>query len=117
MAVHPLLSVIRRRQIATLRPSGAKSAATGGKVESAVGGDGVPVYRFACPHCQGFMEVEHKQINCQIFRHGWFKSNGQQIPPHHPKAECDTLVQNGLINGCGKPFKFDGTNVVICDYI
>ena len=45
------------------------------------------------------------------------KKTGQPIDPHTPKAECDRLFREGLIHGCGKPFKFDGVNLTICDYI
>lgn len=39
------------------------------------------------------------------------------ISPHAPKAECDRLVAAGLIYGCGKPFRFDGTTATVCDYV
>lgn len=73
-----------------------------------------------CPHCQE--QILISEINCQIFRHGAYKANGEQIPPHTPKEECDRLAQGGLIFGCGKPFRIvkDEQNknvVVICDYI
>ena len=58
-----------------------------------------------------------KEINCTIFRHGTFKANNKQMDPHTPKAECDRLAREGLIYGCGKPFKFDGNVLVQCDYI
>ena len=29
----------------------------------------------------------------------------------------DTAKKNNLIWGCGKPLRFDGENVMICDYI
>jgi hypothetical protein len=32
------------------------------------------------------------------------KSNYQQINPHSTKEECDILLNNGLIYGCGKTF-------------
>lgn len=74
----------------------------------------------ACPHCAAFIAIS--QINCQIFRHGSYIANGEQIHPHTPKEECDRLAAGGLIYGCGKPFRIvkDGDNqnvVVICGYI
>lgn len=48
---------------------------------------------------------------------------GQQIPPHASKRTCDELVAQGLIWGCGKPFKLiRGASgrvetAKICDYI
>jgi len=67
-----------------------------------------------CPHCNEPIIIE--EINCGIFRHAILK-NGQQIDPHSPKIICDDLVKKNLIIGCGKPFKFDGYNLEICDYI
>jgi hypothetical protein len=72
-----------------------------------------------CPHCQQLIHVE--QINCSIFRCGVEKQTGQQIPPHLPKPECDRIVAEGHIYGCGKPFRVEknenGLEAIICDYI
>lgn len=79
-----------------------------------------------CPHCSIFIEII--ELNCKIFRCGIFKKNGQQIHPHLSKFECETLVENNLIYGCGKPFRLipneninEGNNCpyisIICDYI
>ena len=72
-----------------------------------------------CPHCNEFIIIE--KLNCGIFRHGIFKENGQQIPPHSSKEHCDNYINNGVIYGCGKPFKIilknDIYTVEICDYI
>jgi hypothetical protein len=50
-----------------------------------------------------------------------YKANGEQLPPHFPRAECDRVVAEDLIYGCGKPFRIetvDGQQVaVVCDYI
>jgi hypothetical protein len=49
------------------------------------------------------------------------KSSGQQVSPHAPKTECDYLYENGLIYGCGKPFRIVSESgeykVEVCDYI
>jgi hypothetical protein len=69
-----------------------------------------------CPHCNNYVEI--LELNCKIFRHGTYKSNNQQIPPHASKDECDNLIQQKLIYGCGKPFMINQEMVaVICDYI
>jgi len=68
-----------------------------------------------CPHCQGPIIIE--AINCGIFRHGIYRANGQQIPPHTPKVKCEQLIQQNLIWGCGKPFRYDGKTISKCDYI
>jgi hypothetical protein len=74
-----------------------------------------------CPHCQNQIQIFRNEINCAIFRHGILKSNGVQIGPHTSKVECDTLVLNNLIYGCGRPFRLVSNNNVytaeICDYI
>lgn len=72
------------------------------------------VYVFNCPHCDMFVQVEKNQVNCHIFRHAYLVnklSNGQiqllgQIGPHTPKAQCDQLIKEERIVGCGRPFKF-----------
>ena len=68
---------------------------------------------FNCPHCQEYVFIE--EINCGIFRHGFYKTTLMQIPPHLPKVECDQLA--GLIYGCGKPFKIENSKIEECDYI
>ena len=69
-----------------------------------------------CPHCGGLVHI--LQVNCTIFRHGQFKQTGQQINPHTPKVECERLVNNGLIYGCGRPFKYTGQGLAtVCDYL
>ena len=74
-----------------------------------------------CPHCQFPIQIMSNEINCAIFRHGIFKNNGQQMDPHTPKELCDKYAEEGLIYGCGKPFKLnllDGTIIAsVCDYI
>jgi hypothetical protein len=76
-------------------------------------------YVFNCPHCQMLVQVPRDGLNCQIFRHGVLKSNPDvQVPPHASQAECEQLVANGLIYGCGKPFIYRGGDTAeICGYI
>lgn len=73
----------------------------------------------SCPHCSIMIEV--LELNCKIFRCGIYKSTGEQINPHLSKIECDNLVKNDEIYGCGKPFQIvDNTPPFIvkkCDYI
>ena len=72
-----------------------------------------------CPHCNEFIIIE--QINCGIFRHGTLKSNNTQINPHASKEECQYYIKNGLIYGCGMPFRIikegDKFIIEICEYI
>ena len=76
-----------------------------------------------CPHCEGHIFILISEINCNVFRHGIYKHNLQQIDQHSPKYICDKLVNDELILGCGKPFslvfnKVDDTyKTIICDYI
>ena len=72
-----------------------------------------------CPHCND--QVLIQELNCRIFRHAIYKTNLSQICPHSPKDICDSLLQNGEIYGCGKPFMVVEMNqsyvAVVCDYI
>jgi len=76
-----------------------------------------------CPHCNDPIIIE--KFNCCIFRHGILKDTGKQMDPHTVKEECDRLAKEGLIYGCGKPFKviIDLTEenekyiIEICEYI
>ena len=68
-----------------------------------------------CPHCNGSVEIE--QLNCKIFRHGYFKNIDSQVNPHLDKEGCDELVRLGLIWGCGKPFKIVNNVAIKCGYI
>lgn len=72
---------------------------------------------FDCPHCDEGVIVKKNQVNCTIFRHGVFKNNYKQMGPHTKKEMCDYYFENGLIYGCGKPFKIVRDKAVICGYI
>jgi len=67
-----------------------------------------------CPHCGGFIEI--LQLNCGIFRHGIFKANGQQIPPHAPKEAIEAWLAAGALRGCGQPFRVVHGKAILCDY-
>jgi hypothetical protein len=74
----------------------------------------------SCPHCQSPILIE--QLNCKIFRHGIFITNGQQMNPHETKEVCEYFVANKMIYGCGKPFRIiSATNgslvAIVCGYI
>lgn len=70
-----------------------------------------------CPHCENDIFIMRSEINCAIFRHAVLKSNNQQINPHAPKEECEYLINNNMIYGCGKPFRIVNDKAIICDYI
>ena len=74
-----------------------------------------------CPHCKILVYLPVKDFNCKIYRHGVYKDNMKQIDPHMKKEECDRLAEEGLIYGCGKPFKIvhKGESCVLekCGYI
>lgn len=76
----------------------------------------------SCPHCNNLVLIYKNEINCAIFRHGIMKADLKQIDPHLCKANCDKLASEGLIYGCGKPFKLETKNqieynAIKCDYI
>jgi len=75
---------------------------------------------FECPQCELQIQVQIDQVNCQIFRHAVYKNSFQQVNPHLPKSECDKLIEQDLVIGCCKPFKFYKSNppyVETCEYI
>jgi hypothetical protein len=85
-------------------------------------------YIFECPHCELLVEVPQDQVNCHIFRHGYFytKVNNHiiltnQMNPHTSKEECDRLKKENRIIGCGNPFRLtqkEGQYIVeVCGYI
>ena len=74
-----------------------------------------------CPSCNATILIDKSEINCKIFRHGVMKESGKQIDPHLSKDNCDKLVKDNRIYGCGKPFKleFNGFEwqAMHCEYI
>ncbi len=70
---------------------------------------------YECPWCQGMIEII--ELNCKIFRHGYYKKENIQINPHLKKDECEDLIKQDLIYGCGKPFCILNGNIEKCDYI
>ncbi len=74
---------------------------------------------FFCPHCDMLIQVLNSETNCLIFRHGIIIENQQQMNPHTPENECDILVKEKKIFGCGRPFKIinNKTNVEKCGYL
>lgn len=75
-----------------------------------------------CPHCNNLILIYKNEINCSIFRHGVMKADLKQMDPHLSKSECDRLAKEGLIIGCGKPFKLvidkdEEYFAIKCDYI
>jgi len=71
----------------------------------------------SCPYCHLSIQIFKADFKCRIFRHGAFKQNGLQIPPHLEKKECDRLYAAGEIYGCGKPFLLKNNAAEACDYI
>ena len=75
-------------------------------------------YLVECPHCGGSVHVYEKDIACRIFRHGVFKGKrGGMVKPHAKREECERLVKENKIVGCGKPFTFNGEEIFKCEYI
>lgn len=64
-------------------------------------------FQVQCPSCGGGVWIAYNEINCAIFRHAVYKSNGQQIPPHSSAEECQRLIDSGLVDGCAKPFRIE----------
>jgi len=71
-----------------------------------------------CPHCEGGVTIQAKDIQCGIFRHAVFKINGEQVPPHASKEQCDAWVTQNLVWGCSRPFRFiNAEKLEISDYV
>ena len=76
------------------------------------------LYLLTCPHCNTYVIVHNTELNCRIFRHGVYRDSKEPIPPHLPKKECDRLLSENLIYGCGKPFRVtESMEAIVCDYI
>ena len=82
------------------------------------------IHIFKCLHCGEDFMIQKSDFNCKILRHAVYKDSMQSINPHAPKEECDRLVSEGLVYGCGKPLRISkGKNdegkyeVEICEYI
>ena len=80
-------------------------------------------YLFQCPNCLEYINVLKKDVKCGIFRHAVYKKSMKQVNPHSSKKKCKSLVKQGRIYGCGKPFKLekssenDGFLIKKCGYI
>jgi hypothetical protein len=85
-------------------------------------------YIFNCPHCEDFIQVAKNEVNCAVFRHGYYfiEKDGKihlttQINPHLSKNECEKLVLSGKVIGCAKPFRLvkngDTYRAEVCGYI
>lgn len=70
-------------------------------------------YTFECPHCDLLIIVHKSELNCKIFRHGFYKNDNIQIDPHMPEIESQTIKDK--IYGCGKQFEYIvDKNIVKC---
>ena len=86
------------------------------------------MFTFSCPHCKELITVREGDLACRTFRHAVPNPDANQpgrkgrlvggfANPHAPRDECERWVREGLIFGCGKPFKFDGKKVEKCGYV
>ena len=60
---------------------------------------------YECPNCELFIETRMEDVCCGIFRHGVFKCNYQQIPPHADEQSIKHIKDNDQIYGCGLPYQ------------
>ena len=74
-----------------------------------------------CPNCEQSILILKKKIGCSIFRHGVYKKNNKPIDPHTKEEDCNKMINENLIYGCGKPFRLindkNEYKAIICDYI
>lgn len=71
---------------------------------------------FPCPHCGIGIAVAKNEVNCGVFRCGVYKHSLKPINPHAKKAECEKLVREGRIHGCGGAFRLENGTVSICGH-
>lgn len=74
-------------------------------------------FYFNCPHCDMLCQVAKKDIKCTIFRHASYKNSNEFVPPHACEKTCKKWIEDDLVYGCAKPFKFNGEKVEKCGYI
>lgn len=60
-----------------------------------------------CPTCWGVVFVAKHELNCAVFRHGIMLATGEPIPPHATQIECEELIKQKAVLGCGQPFKIE----------
>lgn len=70
---------------------------------------------YFCPNCYQMIQIE--AINCGIFRCGVMKDTMLQIDPHLSQEECEALVLEDKIYGCGRPFRYEEGCLIFCQYI
>jgi hypothetical protein len=68
-----------------------------------------------CPHCD--MNIIIVEVNCGVFRCGISKFTFTQIQQHLSQDECEKLVKDDIIYGCGKPFMYHNGKLIKCCYI
>lgn len=72
---------------------------------------------YICPHCNDYIIVDNKDINCGIFRHAVYKNTLIQVSPHLEEELCNKLITENKVYGCCKPFKIINDKAEICEYI
>lgn len=75
------------------------------------------LYVVVCPNCGGGCVISQRDLNCQVFRHAVVIATGQPLNPHAGQAECERMLTENKIRGCGAPFRFDGETATKCGYI
>ena len=69
-------------------------------------------FNIECPYCEGFIQINKKDLNCRVFRHGVHTITKTGIDPHLSEVNVDILIQKNLLLGCGRQFIFDGKTLV-----
>lgn len=73
---------------------------------------------FICLHCGEPFVIRDSEFNCRILRHGVYRDTMQPMNPHAPKEECERLIHEEKIYGCGKPLRITAANVLeMCNYV
>ncbi len=64
-------------------------------------------YVAKCPFCSLYFCVNKNEVNCKVFIHGVYTTNGEPVNPHLSAELCDQLVKEGRVYGCCKQFVFN----------
>ena len=70
-----------------------------------------------CPNCNDQIIIDKTDVNCGIFRHGYFINTQTQINPHTSEEDCNNYLKSNNVIGCCKPFMLINNIPQICGYI
>lgn len=62
-------------------------------------------YLMECPWCHVVYSCHEFELNCEVFRCGFYKNTLQQIDPHMDEGAANKLKDDGMLAvGCSRQF-------------